>query len=637
MFSRATLPLAYLLLALALWLSGPIGRLLVGGVVVLFAPGYLLWSALGDTIRLPRLAASALWLGLSLSLIPLAFLWASTLGLRLTPTVLQLQAVGLVLLAYWCWQRSRPAVRLPLWLLGGLSLVLGLTGLTRLVEIRGLTMPLWVDSVHHTLLVRVIGETGQIPRSLTPYMPVENLVYHWGYHTVAAAWRGVADLPLAQAVLWSGQILNALIALVMYGLGAVVLRSPRGGLLAGGVAGLLSLMPAYYVTWGRYTQLTGLLLLACLLITSIKLSERATFSWPLVVLTAVLLAGLMLIHYRVLVFYAAFMLPYALVLLVQRPLRLGGLVARFAAASSLAALLAGPWVLIMLRQIIVPFARAPGALEGSQSYNTLDWSLVNAGNAETLYIIAGAGCALALVLRQWRVLAMAGWIGAMFLVANPTVLGLPPTWFINNHSVTITLFMPVAVLVAACVNQLMRWVVEWLPRPTRRWGRAALAVAMIGVALHGAWQLRSVVNPVTVLALPEDLPALEWVANNTPDDARFLVNTTAWLNGAYRGTDAGWWLLPLANRWVSTPPALYIYGSPEYKQAVEVLNQRVAALKPEAPADLMQLIRDERITHIFVGKQQGGPLKVDLLLSDPAFTPIYEQDGVTIFAVRPTP
>lgn len=637
MFSRATLPLAWLLLALALWLSGPVGRLLVGGVVVLFAPGYLLWSVLGDTLRLPRLAAAALWLGLSLSLIPLAFLWASTFGLRLTPTVLQLQAVGLALLAYWRWQRSPQAARSPQWLLVGLGVILGLTGLTRLVEIRGLTMPLWVDSVHHTLLVRIIGETGQIPRTLTPYMPVENLVYHWGYHTVAAAWRGVSDLPLAEGVLWSGQVLNALIALVMYALGAVVLRSPRGGLLAAIVAGLLSLMPAYYVTWGRYTQLTGLLLLACLLVSSIKLSERATFSWRLVGLTAVLLAGLMLIHYRVLVFYAAFMLPYGLVLVAQRPSRIGALAARFAAASGLAALLAGPWVLIMLWQIIVPFARAPGALEGSQSYNTLDKDLLNAGNAEILYGIAGVGCLLALLLRQWRVVAVAGWIGTMFLIANPTVLGLPPSWFINNHSVTITLFMPVALLIASCANQIVRWLIHWLPYRWRSLGRAAVAVSLAGVALWGTWHLRSVVNPGTVMALPEDMQALEWAATNTPPDARFLVNTKPWLNGAYRGTDAGWWLLPLTGRWVSTPPALYIYGSPAYKQAVEALNQRIEALKPGEPAELMQIIRDERITHIFVGKQQGGPLKLDLLLSDPAFTAVYEQDGVTIFAVRATP
>lgn len=698
------------------WLLGPLGRLAVSGLIVLFVPGYLLWTITRTALHLPRLVAPTIWLGASLSLIPLMFMWSSALGLRLFPLVLQLQALGMTLLAVWHWLRTKSMPRAPLWLPVSLGGILALTGLTRILEIRGVALPLWVDSVHHTLLIRVIGETGRIPTSLEPYLPVDQLIYHWGYHTVIAAWRGVGDLPLAQGVLWTGQILNALIALVMYGLGAVVLRSPRSGLIAAGVAGLLSLMPAYYVTWGRYTQLTGLLLLPGLLIASLALAEHTTFSWRLVGLTAVLLAGLMLVHYRVLVFYAAFMLPYSIALLLRQRRRAGQLVLRFGAASIGAALLAGPWVLVMLRRVLIPFAGAPAALAGSESYNSLDWALLMAGNAKWLYAVAGASLVLALMPRhrlrhrwqvaavavwivalylvvrpdllrlpaveigtnqagvmlgntfslpnvrvdqlvivslyiaavllvawlpsrlpRWRVLAVGGWIGTMLLLANPNVFGLPPSWFINNHSVAITLFMPVALLVAAWINHIITSVTRYGSAALVQVKWAAVIAICTSLALYGTWQLRSVINPTTVLAQPEDVRAIEWAAENTPPDARFLVNTTAWLNGAYRGTDGGWWLLPLTGRWVSTPPALYIYGSAAYKQAVEALNQRVSALKPEQTAELHQLIRDQRITHIFVGKQPGAPFKADILFSDPLLTPIYDADGVTIFAVRPIP
>jgi uncharacterized membrane protein len=158
----------------------------------------------------------------------------------------------------------------------------------------------------------------------------------------------------------------------------------------------------------------------------------------------------------------------------------------------------------------------------------------------------------------------------------------------------------------------------------------------IGIAGFGTWQLRSVVNQGTILAQPADKAALTWAAENTPQDARFLVNNVHWLNGAYRGTDAGWWLLPFAGRWVTTPPALYIYGTPEYKQRVEALNRRIGELKPTEPEQLKQLIREERITHVFVGsiKNADSPIKADMLFGDPMFTPIYDVDGVTIFAVR---
>jgi hypothetical protein len=92
--------------------------------------------------------------------------------------------------------------------------------------------------------------------------------------------------------------------------------------------------------------------------------------------------------------------------------------------------------------------------------------------------------------------------------------------------------------------------------------------------------------------------------------------------------------LPLADRWVTTPPALYVYGTPEYKRSVEGLNRRISQLKATEPDQLKQLIRDERITHVFVGGTNAGPIKPDMLFGDPMFTPLYDENGVTIFAVR---
>lgn len=715
MFSRAALPFAMIVLGVALYATGSVGRFVVAGCLVLFAPGYLIWSVLRPTIHLPRLAVWSLWLGLSLSLIPIMFLWSSTLGLRLMPAVLKLQAVGIGLLAAWQWQRSVTARRVPHWLWLSLLGLLGLVGLTRWSEIRGIALPLWVDSLHHTLLIRIVGETGRIPTSLQPYLPVDRLIYHWGYHVVAATWREIADLPLAPAVLWTGQALNALIALVMYALGAYFSRSPLAGLMAAGVAGLLSLMPAYYVTWGRYTQLAGLLLLPNLLIASVALAERRTFSWRLSGLTALLLAGLMLVHYRVLVFYAAFMAPYAALLIARRPRQMVLLLLHFAGVSVLATLLVAPWVLEMLQRVLLRVANDPSLLVGSDSYNSIDWTLVTYGNHNLLYLVAVVGGMIALWRRHWRIVAVAGWIGMLLLLANPEPLGLPPSWFINNHSVIITLFMPVSVLAGFAAARIVRWLrrsgfpelqliplgallVYLLDQALQSWQRVSLLnllktprelldaqianplfrgilqstlvalvvvalgvvvayvlayilrligreagarstalIALTGVALLGAWQLRAVVNPATALATAADVKALAWIDVNTPPDAHFLVNTTPWLNGSYRGADAGWWILPLTGRWVSTPPALYIYGGTAYKQAVEALNQRVSQLRPGNTDQLSQIIRDQRITYVYVGGTGGGTLKGDLLASDPNLNPVYDSDGVTIFAVRQQP
>src|SRR5688572_28604170 len=40
----------------------------------------------------------------------------------------------------------------------------------RLFQVRTLALPAWVDSVHHTLLLRILLEQGQIPDTWAPYL-----------------------------------------------------------------------------------------------------------------------------------------------------------------------------------------------------------------------------------------------------------------------------------------------------------------------------------------------------------------------------------------------------------------------------------------------------------------------------------
>ncbi len=51
----------------------------------------------------------------------------------------------------------------------------------RLYQVHDLVLPVWVDSVHHTLLVRKIIEYGGLPPDWLPYLPVP-MYYHFGFH-----------------------------------------------------------------------------------------------------------------------------------------------------------------------------------------------------------------------------------------------------------------------------------------------------------------------------------------------------------------------------------------------------------------------------------------------------------------------
>ena len=648
----------------ALVVGPPIVRVVIAGCMLL-APGWLLWSTLGKAVRLPPLAHIGVSIGLSISVIPLCFLWLNMLGLAVPPVALRLGLGILSGIAVWrivyrpptTTPRGHPRppeprrrsnqqissflpfvvrerLRAPVWLLAGLGFITLLTFGLRLYQIRGIVLPLWVDSVHHALLIRIVGETGRIPTSLQPYVEVDRLVYHWGYHVIAATWRSLTNLPIPVLMLLSGQLTSALHVLSVYTLGAYLTRSPLGGLFAGLITGLLSLMPAYYVTWGRYTQLTGLLMLPALLVLSCTLVEQPRLRVGTLAVAALTLAGLIVIHYRVLVFYAAFMLPWSVLFALARPRRLPNAIARLAALAVLGLLFAAPWVYEIAQTVLIPLAEQPAQLAGSDSYNGLDRTLLWTTNTYGIFAVAGCGLALALFQRHWRVIAVAGWVAAMVLLANPGIIGLPPSWFINNHSVSITLFLPISILAAFGARQIVALMAYCTPK-RRQWVLGGLvACAIVGLAVRGVWQFRDVVNQSTNFATTADLPALAWASEHTPSDARFLINAAPWLNQAYRGTDAGWWLLPLTGRWTSTPPSIYDYGSPAYVAEVAERSAQVASLQASEERKVDEIVRRNGITHIFIGAK-GGPLKPDMFWGRPEYEAVYDQEGVTIFAVRP--
>jgi hypothetical protein len=676
------------------WVAGPAGRLLVVLPLLLFGPGYLFERACAAFERPSLALRPALWLGLSISLVALAYEWATALGLALTAPALFGLAAACGVGVIWRFLRIedrgskiadrespvrdlRSAIFDLRWAFALLA-ILALTLWTRFSQIEGLALPPWVDSVHHALMIRIVAESGQVPTSLRPYMPVDQLPYHWGYHVFMAAAMQLTGLALGRAMLWVGQVLNTLQALVVAALAAYLWRRSLAGVVAALVVGLLSIMPAYYLSWGRYTQLTGLLLLPPLAIAWRELL-RAPSRGRLACL-AVLLAGLSLVHFRVLVFALAYMAVSGAIWAftagrtagfrrpaLRLPLNLSngskgtqGLLARLgyaAAGSALALMLAAPWLwMLALRTLLPAFAR-PRNLVAGGSYNAVTDGLLWAGHNRVLLALALAAALWGVVRRRRAAAEQALWVAALALLANPTLVGLPYTWLITNDVLVISLFLPAGVLIGGGACWLVesierRWIVpcplsvvssQASPDHGQRtidngqrfrhmWLQAGVTIALAGLALRGAWELRSVVNPDTILATEADAAAIAWATEHTPADARFLVGVAPWLS-VYRGTDGGWWLLPLAGRWTNAPPVLYVYGAADYVQAVDELNKAVASLPKGQERQIYDLIARERIGYIYFGPRPG-PLTPQVFVGDPAFEKVYERDGVTILAVR---
>lgn len=615
---------------------------------LLFLPGYLalLLAVPADELSLPgitngpaALLQVALAVGLGAAVLPLALLFTTLVGLSLTPALfagLLGLLVGVVAWRLWRlrWQplaawrdRSQwPALGV---FAGLLAVTLGL----RMLQVRALVVPAWVDGVHHTMIAQLIAEQGQVPADYRPYLDVGPFIYHFGFHALAAGLSWLTGLAVPQAVLAMGQVLNALVGVGVYGLTVTLVGGPRrspalAGLVAMGVVGMVSFMPAYYVTWGRYTQLTGLVVLPAAMMLTVWWLETGK-RWALV-LGGVAVAGMGVTHYRVLVFYGAFVAVLLVYQVVARAIfgarhqdvassvasRLGpgtsGYFVRAAALAGFALLLLSPWIARVAR-VLMTRGAWPGLEVGTQ-YTAVPYDLLLMPRNVLLTLVAAWGFMLGVWRRHRGIILIGLWLLCLVVLA---ALGSP---LVPASAVVIGLFLPVAVLVAYFVSEAL--IAQMAPR----W-RPLAGLGLLVVALAGAAGMRSVINPATILLTRDDMRAIAWVRENTAPDARFLINSRLWQGNIYVGTDAGYWLSVLANRATEPPPTLYVLGLPDQVEQTNRISRLMAADRIDPV-----LLRQTGITHVFVGAR-GGPIDPAMVLSDPAFELLYTDGGAWVFGL----
>ena len=592
--------------------------------------------------QLPALPGRGVWwavaLALGLAVWPLLWYWLTLLGGRWYGWLLWLLLGGgwLLLAGRWgrvtWWQMRagrRPALagwwrRVDWWLVG--LLLLGLA--VRLLAVRQLAFAPWVDASRHALITTLMVQHGQTLSGYEPLLPVDQFPYHFGFHTIPAGLTlmlspaGVAALP--NLLLMLGQLLNALVPLSMYAAGRLLTRRRGVGLLAAFLVALPFFFPGYFVTWGRLTQLTGLVLLPLLLALT-WLVVRGGRGWQRCWwVVGLLAAGLLLIHVRVFLVYV----PFAgLVWLLS----LGRHGRQLLAAAGLALLLVAPRLVEFSR-----YTRSTGLLGGAgEGYNDFPLDYVRTGWERYFLWLAAAGLVLTVVglwrRRAWAMLplTLAVWMALVLGLLSGRVPGLPAVWLINLNSAYIMLFVPLGLGLAAVAGRVWRWLggQHWLLQMLAYAPAGALLGALL---LFGGRQQITILNPTTVLARPADLAGLDWVAANVPADATVAVNSWRWLGSSWAGSDGGAWLLPLTGRATTTPPADYIY-SRELARQVAQFNETAEVMDWRSPAGA-EWLRSQGVSYIFVG-QRGGFFDPAALARNPALALRYSYDGVFIFAV----
>ncbi len=77
-------------------------------------------------------------------------------------------------------------------------------------------------------------------------------------------------------------------------------------------------MPAYYTSWGRYTELAGLIIFpaAFALILSLMDENARKQKYWLIFLSALTISGLFMVHYRVTVFFGVLIFTYLSIIIL---------------------------------------------------------------------------------------------------------------------------------------------------------------------------------------------------------------------------------------------------------------------------------------------------------------------------------
>ncbi len=623
--AAAPLPQGWLLPALLLFLPLP-------GVLL------LLW------VR-PRGWDGAAWLGAALSLgvaaWPILWQWVSLLGGRWSgPVLWGVVGVGWAVAAAVGWRRARADRRPPTndrqFLIGRsrsalvtyalLAALILIILASRFVAVRDQAFPPWVDSSRHALITAVMSASGRVPTDYEPYLPVAHFPYHFGFHTLSTSLLLMTGQPMPDLLLFVMQMLGGLLPLAVYAAGWMVTRRRGVGLLAAFLVALPFFFPGYYATWGRMTQLAAMVVMPVLLALTWRLGRGWPRVWPLV---GVLAAGLFLIHFRVFLFY----LPFAGLAAVSHLVghrRARGMVK----AAGLGLGLALPQAVALWRTTNPQAAfgqSLPGYNDFPIGYLTTGW--------ERVYLVAGgvavAGVVLGTVLRRrWAAfpLLLVAWVGVLFALLAGERLGLPETLVVNLNSMYITLFLPLALLLAIMTVRLWGEIGRRVPGSWRPVPAVAAGVALGLLLLFGWRQQVNILNRQTILAMPEDVPALAWAAANLPPDARVAVSAWQWLGVTWAAADGGAWLVPLTGLEATTPPIDHIYN-PQLFAEVRAFNEAASAVEDWSDPASAAWLADEGVSYVFVG-QHGGYFDPAELSRNPRLELLYRQNGAFIFAVR---
>lgn len=592
----------------------------------IFLPGLCWWVWTDQEDRDP-VEIIARIVGVSVGFVAIVALLLFVLGVSVGSIELISYLAVLILFFLLGWVKKKNRKFEPSWL--GALLLVGIVLGWRLWQARDLLLPNWVDSLHHALIVRKMVEAGGLTATLEPYLPGQ-FYYHYAFHSFTALFSHLSGIDPARSVLLVGQVLIASISLSAYSLAKALSRDWRAGWAAAMFVTFVTKMPGYYLSWGRYTMVVGVLMLGLAVAEAVYVWRQKS-SWRQSFALLMLTAGTLLSHYL-----AAFLL--GLFLLLQGFQWIGlslrqkrwdwRSILKLAIPVLLAALLSLPWYLRIFRYAglamnLEPLRTLENITEAQWNYTSY---LLGPNVAYPLLAIALAGVLWALTQSQLRVFG--GW--SLLIAALTLPLSLQITPFRSDYY-ALLVFLPAGVL----AGMLLMWISDRLGGWLRIRGLTeAIAIGLVFFfMIVGVGANISAVNPETTLVNPADIRALDWINEHLPADARFFVNTTSWGYGVSRGVDGGAWILPYTGRWAIVPTIHYPFSMEA--NAIKLIKEwgEKASNITTCSGEFWNIVEEADLDYGYLNQRAGG---LQVTAMDDCLGPIqiYESGGISVWLLK---
>jgi len=631
--------------------------LLIGGFLFII-PGWALFSLLcsqwSNKGWIEKIGLAA---GLSLAIYPIIILWTNLFGLRPGAFYAWLPPLLGALVIIWqnrTWFINPKFPEFPNLSIVDVTFILisGLIFAIRFWAIRNLPAPMWGDAFQHTVISQLIVDNNGLFNSWQPYADITSFTYHFGFHSLVTALHWISGLSLPQATLWTGQLLNGLAILSLVPLVMKINSNKWGNVLTITLVGLFFQMPMSYLNWGRYTQLAGQIIIIACVVLAWETIENANKKWQTILLNCLVMAGLALTHYRVLVFTICFYLVFLLFHLKSKLITKIILIAIIGAGSLI---IFSPW----LSHVFIGKIPAIFALKFSQPANQIASTSAASDSIGDIYAylpqIIWILLLLAFLWGLWRrnksIILIGVWWLAVLLAANPQWLGLPGAGALTNFAVFIAAYLPAGVILGGIFGIFMDSIPQYFSENYRqqqwflRYHIPSCLLALIFLISGGYFGRQSLklIHPdVYALITYPDIKAMQWIKQNTPTDAKFLVNSfLAYSDTTSVGSDGGWWLQYLTLRPSTQPPINYgseTNSDPDFAARIKNLTTTIIE-NGVTSSESWNLLMQNDVTHVYIGQKQGkvnysGPtLDPFALLKDDRFKQIYHQDRVWIFEV----